>query len=65
VLLGLVVSEVKRHVLKAVCQVLCLCDEGLDRLAEEALVLGLRVVGFAAELDDVGGGVVARTRELD
>jgi len=63
--LRLVVSEVEGHVLERVLGVLCLGQQLRDGVAEEALVLGLRVEVFAGHLDDIGVRIVARTRELN
>jgi hypothetical protein len=58
-------SEVERHVLETLRQILTLINQTLDCLSEEALVLRLCVEGFAGEFDEGRGGVVAGASEFD
>jgi hypothetical protein len=58
-------SKVKRHILKRILTLLALFHQGGDCVAEEALVLTLCVVFFTRDFEDVGGGIVAGTGELN
>lgn len=58
-------AKVKGDVLERVFSLLCFFDQRGNGVAEEALVLRLRVELLARELDDLGRRVVARARELD
>ena len=63
--LRLVMSKVERDVRERILGVLGFLQQARDGLAEEPLVLRLRVELLAGHLDDVGGGVVAHAGELD
>jgi hypothetical protein len=64
-LLGLVVSKVKGHVFERVGAVARFVQQLADGLAEEALVLRLRVKVLAGHFDHVCIGVVARASQFD
>lgn len=58
-------SKIQRHILKHITPIFRLSNQGIDEIAQVALVLRLGLEHLRGHLHDVGFGVVAGTDQFD